>query len=330
MIRARAYWSTGVGVGELREVEVADAAPGQSLVRASCSGISRGTERLVGAGRVPLSGYDQMKCRSMGGAFPFPVKYGYALVGLGIDGALADQRIFVMHPHQEVATINDEDAILLPDTVPSPRATLFANLETALNAVWDAPEPTTENAPARPLIVGAGAVGLLIGFCCRHEWGRTVDVIEEDTARRAAISTLPWVHEALSPADAEGRSAPVAWHTSGSPRGLQTALDAVGFEGFVVDLSWYGDTPVTLDLGSGFHWDRKRIISSQVAHVAPRQRSGEDAGFSTRRDRVLALLEDPALDALLAPPTPFDDLPRTMAAIHHGGGPAPHPVITYA
>ena len=55
--------------------------PGEVRVRALYGAISRGTERLVFAGRVPASEFERMRAPFMGGAFPFPVKYGYATVG---------------------------------------------------------------------------------------------------------------------------------------------------------------------------------------------------------------------------------------------------------
>ena len=45
-------------------------------------GVSSGTEALVLAGRVPESEFERMRGPAMGGAFPFPVKYGYAMVGV--------------------------------------------------------------------------------------------------------------------------------------------------------------------------------------------------------------------------------------------------------
>ena len=55
-------------------------------MRAITSGISRGTESLVFHGLVPASEYSRMRCPFQEGAFPFPVKYGYAMVGIVEDG----------------------------------------------------------------------------------------------------------------------------------------------------------------------------------------------------------------------------------------------------
>jgi threonine dehydrogenase-like Zn-dependent dehydrogenase len=44
----------------------------------------------------------------------------------------------------------------------------------------------------------------------------------------------------------------LAIHTSGSSSGLQEAIDRVGMEGRVVEVSWYGTAETTLRLGGTF------------------------------------------------------------------------------
>ena len=80
-MRGQALWYVAPGRGELREAVVAPAGSGKVRVRALFGAISRGTERLVLAGRVPESEFDRMRPPFMGGSFPFPVKYGYAIAG---------------------------------------------------------------------------------------------------------------------------------------------------------------------------------------------------------------------------------------------------------
>jgi threonine dehydrogenase-like Zn-dependent dehydrogenase len=55
-------------------------------------------------------------------------------------------------------------AIPLPESLTPARAVLAANMETALNAVWDA---SPENGD-RIAIVGVGVVGALVGYLCRR------------------------------------------------------------------------------------------------------------------------------------------------------------------
>jgi threonine dehydrogenase-like Zn-dependent dehydrogenase len=293
-------------------------------VRALYSGVSPGTERLVGLGRVPSAAAESMDCRYMAGDFALPVKYGYCLVAEGLEGGLEGQRLFVMHPHQELAVVRDEHAVPLPDSVPSRRAVLIPNLETALNAIWDA-ELGEATEPC--LVVGGGVVGLLVAYVLRRTHDRPLAIVEPHAGRRERATSLPWIDEALTPEDVARGEAAVAFHASGDPRGLQTALDAVGFEGRVVDLSWYGDRAVTLDLGTAFHRQRKRILASQVSSVAPSHRASH--GHAGRMREVISLLDDPALEALLGAPVPFSQMPAYMAELYRDHVEEPLPLISY-
>ena len=207
--------------------------------------------------------------------------------------------------------------------MPDARATLIPNLETALNAVWDA----ELGAGARVLVVGAGVVGLLVAFVL-HVQGRAVAVVDVDAARRDFAARLPWVESALHPDEVESRGFDVAFHASGHPAGLQCALDALAFEGRVVELSWYGDREVPLQLGTDFHYLRKRIVASQVSAIAPVMRA--QLGYGERLALVLDLLRDPRLDALLGPELPLGKLPEFMVELYAGNPSFPLPVIDYS
>ena len=122
---ARAFWTIGPGRGELRAEILGGAAPGNVLVRALASGVSRGTEALVFAGRVPPGQFDAMRAPLMGGTFPFPVKYGYSVVGERDDGG----RVFVLHPHQDRFVAPASMCVPVPVMVPTHRAVLAANME---------------------------------------------------------------------------------------------------------------------------------------------------------------------------------------------------------
>ena len=99
---AQALWYVGVGLAEIRDEVVPEPGPAEVSVRALHSAISRGTERLVLAGRVPPSEFERMRAPFMAGSFPFPVKYGYATVGRVEQGPseLKGRAVFALHPHQ--------------------------------------------------------------------------------------------------------------------------------------------------------------------------------------------------------------------------------------
>ena len=103
--QAQALWYVGPGKAEIRAEPVAPLRRGHVRVRAVASALSRGTERLVFAGRVPESEYERMRAPFMGGAFPFPVKYGYAMVGRVEEGPARRSKAascFALYPHQTV------------------------------------------------------------------------------------------------------------------------------------------------------------------------------------------------------------------------------------
>ncbi|MBX3463684.1 MAG: zinc-binding alcohol dehydrogenase [Planctomycetes bacterium] len=316
---ATAYWVEAPGRGALRRQPLPTPGPGEVEIVAHWSGISSGTERLVGRGRVPAAAGAAMACPGMQGTFALPVSYGYSLVG---EVAGTSERVFTMHPHHDRAVVARERLVPLPLAVPPARATLLPNLETALNAVWDAElragEPT--------VVVGGGAIGLLLAFvlALRHDGPCTL--IERTTARRAFAARLPWIERVLPPEELVHGAAAAAFHTTATSEGLQLALEATGFEGRVVELSWYGDEPVAMRLGGSFHHDRKRIVGSQVAAVAPSHRT---AGRAARTAAVLDLLHEPQLDRLHGPPIPFVDLPAFFARLYGGEVVEACPLVAY-
>lgn len=298
---AQALIYTSPGAAEIREVALAPLRTGEVEVRTLFSGLSRGTERLVLAGAVPRSEYSRMRAPHQDGEFPFPVKYGYAAVGVVEAGpeALQGRHVFSLFPHQSRFRVGAEWVLPLPEGVPPGRAVLGANAETALNAIWDgAPEPGE-----RILVLGAGLLGCLIAaFLSRNHVN--VDLTDKLTEPAAAVTDFPvnFVSAATLGDDYD-----VVFHTTGSPAGLQSAIDALAFEGRVIELSWFGDREVPLILGGAFHSRRLTIQSSQVGHVAAKRRA-----TTTHRQRLaqaLALLADPRFDALITHEVAFADLP---------------------
>lgn len=305
---ARAFWIVAPGRGEIRPETLPAPSPDAVVVRALYSGISRGTEATVFQGRVPVSEYQRMRAPFQVGEFPVPVKYGYASVGrveLGPPG-LRDRNVFVLHPHQTRYAVPTASVHILPDDVPPARAVLAANLETAINGLWDARPHIGD----RVVVVGAGAVGCLVAWLASRIVGCDVELVDINP-RRAVVAQALGVR--FAPPGKMSENADVVIHASGSPAGLETSLSAAGFEATIVEMSWYGDQPVTLNLGEAFHARRLTLKSSQVGRVAMSQR----ARWDTRRRMGLALslLRDAALDVLITGDSAFEDLPATMASL---------------
>lgn len=322
MVVARALWYVKPGVADLRTERLALPQPGEVRIKTLFSGISRGTERLVLKGRVPQSEWPRMRAPLQAGDFPFPVKYGYSATGHVIAGpkALVGQTVFCLHPHQDYFHAPEAMVIPLPDGLPAKRATLAANMETALNAHWDAGTGPGDSV----LVIGAGIVGLLTAYLARRMAGTRVTICDADPGKATIAEALGLTFKLPHEVPASNR---LVFHTSGSAAGLQSAIEAAGFEGRIIEMSWYGDAPVSVNLGGAFHSRRLQIISSQVGHVAPSRR-----GTTTHKDRLalaLSMLDDPALDALVTEEIPFERCPLELPAVLSGPATRLPPVIRY-
>jgi len=308
-----AYWVVAPGHGELRREAVPQRSEQEASVRALYSGVSRGTEALVFAGGVPESEYRRMRAPFQAGDFPGPVKYGYANVGqvMSGPGTLTGKTVFCLYPHQQRFVVPADALYLLPETVPASRAVLAANLETALNSVWDSGVAPGD----RVAVVGAGSVGALAAWLLGRMPGCEVELIDVNPQRRAIAEAfgVTFAEPATARPDAD-----VVLHTSGSPEGLRLALRLAAFEATVCECSWYGTRSATLPLGEAFHSRRLTLKSSQVGSVATTHR----ARWSLRRrmELALALLTDPALDLLINSEGALEDLPRVMQRLARARG----------
>jgi threonine dehydrogenase-like Zn-dependent dehydrogenase len=297
--------------------------PGEATVRALYSGISRGTERLVFNGEVGRSEWERMRCPNQEGAFPFPVKYGYCATGvveIG-PGELLGRTVFCLHPHQDHFNAPVASLVPVPEGVPARRATLTANMETVLNAVWDSGVGPGD----RIVVVGAGVVGLLVAALATRLPGTDVTSVDVDESRRPLAQALG--ARFAQPAEAPG-DADIVFHASATAAGLNTAIDCAGFEGTIVEMSWYGDKPVQVGLGGAFHSRRLKLVSSQVGHVS----AGRRPRWTYRRrvETAAGLLATmPSLDALVAEEIAFEDAPRELPRVLGAGAAGLAPVIRY-
>ena len=305
---AHACWLVGPGCAELRAETLPAPTAEQVRVRTLHSGISRGTETLVFRGEVPVSEYQRMRAPFQSGDFPGPVKYGYNSVGIVEEGpaGLLGRAVFCLFPHQTQYVVPVDAAHLLPHGVPPARAVLAANLETAVNALWDAAPRIGD----RITVVGGGAVGLLIGWLAGRLPGCAVQLVDRHVARREVAERLGMDFALPQAARDEGD---LVIHASGSAEGLATALRLAAFEATVLEVSWYGQREVSVPLGEAFHSRRLTLKSSQVGQVAVAQRSR----WSRRRriELALSLLTDPALDVLITDAAPFAALPDVLARL---------------
>ena len=306
---AQALWYIAPGQAEIREEILAAPRPGEVRVRALFGALSRGTEALVLAGRVPESEFERMRAPFMGGRFSVSGKIWLR------DG----------WPDRRWARKNSAAALCSRFT----RIKAFSIFLRAPS--WRCPRPCRRSVRYwppiwKPLSMPSGmrrlarrtALQLLARarsarwsrFCAARLAGAEVTLVDINE-RRAELAQKLGVRFA-KPETAKG-DCDLVVHASGTAAGLRTALALAGEEATVLELSWYGDTPVTAPLGGAFHSRRLRLISSQVGKVAASHRP------RWTHDRRLAaavdLLADPRLDALLAPTVAFCDLPRRLPDI---------------
>lgn len=299
---AQALWYTQPGQAEIRDSRTGD---GDVLVETLWSGLSRGTERLISRGGVPITEYARMRAPAQEGDFPFPVKYGYAAVGRVLEGPdhILGRPVFSLVPHQTRFRADARSVTPLPDTVPARRATLAANMETALNAIWDAnPPPGTSVA-----VIGAGLVGCLTAYLLRVKCGLSPVLVDKIDTRAATANEIGV--RFVSAADMTGVF-DMVFHTSANEHGLSAGLNALAFEGTLIEMSWYGERDVSVPLGGAFHSQRLRIVASQVGHVSQLRR--HDTTYAARMAEAIGLLSDPALDALITSDVPFAELPQRL------------------
>jgi len=310
----RAFWITAAGEGKLLNTlldnppDLSAAAAGTEVtVQSLYSGVSRGTESLVFHGRVPTSEHQSMRAPFQQGDFPWPVKYGYANVGRVVSGpkALTGKTVFCLYPHQQRYKVPVAAVTLLPSGLPAARAVLAANMETAVNGLWDAMPGVGD----RIAVVGLGVVGLLVAWLTSRIPGTDVVALDTNPGRELVARKLGLNFASQSSAD----DFDVVIHASGQSAGLATALGLAGPEATVVEMSWYGDQPVNAPLGAAFHPRRLTLKSSQVGGINPLRQPRWD--YRRRLMLALDLLQDPVLDALISAETPFEQMPQTMAQI---------------
>jgi threonine dehydrogenase-like Zn-dependent dehydrogenase len=312
---AHAYWIREPGVGELRAEALPTPGPDEVLVATRYSGVSRGTEALVFRGGVPASQHAAMRAPFQDGEFPGPVKYGYLNVGRVERGPaeLVDRTVFCLYPHQDRYVVPAAAVTPVPAAVPAGRAVLAGAVETAVNALWDAGPLVGD----RIAVIGAGMVGCCVARLLSGLPAARVQLVDADPARERVAAALGVAFRTPEAADDD---CDLVLHVSANPAGLARALQLVGDEGTVIELSWYGDRSVAVPLGEAFHARRLTIRSSQVGAVSPARRARRS--HADRMAVALELLADPAFDALVTGESAFAELPEIMPRLASGELPA--------
>ena len=270
------------------------------LIKAKYSMISTGTERLVATNRVPSNMHEIMAVPHMEGSFDFPVKYGYSVVGeVTTKGDFFGKNVHVMHPHQSEFNVDEKNVFVLPDGLSPKKAALISNMETIINAIWDGEVSKGDSI----LIAGFGNIGSLLAMTLTNHFGVEVTVFEKNDWRRKKAEAIGF-KTTERPKDNYYK---IAFDTTAASGGLQTCIEAVAEEGVVVNLSWYGNKKVELNLGGSFHYGRKKIISSQVSKIPFSKRKEWD--YLKRKQWAAELLMKYPYEQLITHKIPFENSP---------------------
>lgn len=205
---------------------------------------------------------------------------------MGIDKR--GKRVFGFVPHQTHWYARPEELIYLDDAISDEDALFIPNLETAIGIVQDL-EPRYGDYIG---IAGLGVVGLLAAMVLHTNHPNRLILIDVKESRRSLAERFG-AHfinpegENLKERIQEltgGRGLDRAINVSASAQALQGLIDSMNMEGLVIEASWYGNKPVTLNLGRTFHRKRLTIKSSQVSNL------GGALGLGWNKERRMELV----------------------------------------
>ncbi len=253
---------------------------GEVLVKTAVSGISAGTEMLAFRGQLPPELSLDATIDSLSSEIKYPFKYGYCAVGkvveLGkeVDTSWLNRTVFSFNPHESHFAANVAGLIPLPKELDDETAVLLPNMETAVSFLMDSQPMIGE----RVVVFGQGVVGLLTTFLLAQFPLASLMTVDSIPARQklskqwgATAVIDPTSPDAIAQIKALGK-ADLVLELSGNPKALDTAIEVVGYNGRILIGSWYGQKRADLNLGSHFHRNHIKLISSQVSTMNPQWR----------------------------------------------------------
>lgn len=291
-------WHDSALQSSLKAVRVSSAS-NLVTINSKYSMISTGTETVVASGRVPNKLAHKMAVPYMQGSFELPIKYGYSLVGESLRGDL----VHILHPHQQQAYVSEDSVFILPSTADPRRMTLVSNMETVINARWDAQHLLDSEQNVSIAICGFGNIGALLALSLQKQFGAHIHIIEADAWRREQAQALDF--EVYGP-EQNSMNYQLIFHTTCSESGLKWCFEHSAYEGTVIELSWYVDKAVNIPLGEHFHYNRLKYLSSQVSNI-PLHKPYET--YQSRKRLAVELLSDDIYDRLFAEDIALADAP---------------------
>ena len=210
------------------------------LIKTVYSGISYGTEKIVYTGSVPTSQKELMRCPYQEGSFGSDVKYGYMNIGLVLDGPLnfKGKYVYTLFPHQKEYVLDESEVTLIPESIPLKRCLLTANMETAINGMWD----TLPSCGDKILIVGSGVVGFLMAYLLKTIPGCEILLVDRDAKKSKFSKIFDINFKTTIPSNYKAN---IIYECSGNADIINNLSKHVMDEATICILSWYGDNTVS-------------------------------------------------------------------------------------
>tara|TARA_B100001778_G_C18562745_1_gene618569 strand:- start:526 stop:1518 length:993 start_codon:yes stop_codon:yes gene_type:complete len=291
-ISAESFWVKKRNTSFIKRHTLSIPQKNQALIETIYSGISYGTEKIVYTGSVPKSQRNLMKCPFQEGEFGGTVKYGYMNVGKVIEGSrkYKNQYVYTLFPHQTKFILDEKDLTVIPPSIPIKRCLLTANMETAINAMWD----TLPSCGDKVVIIGAGIVGLLMAYVLKRIPGIEILLIDQDAKKKKMARLFDLHYYKTIP---EKYKANIIYECSGNPSVIDLLSPHLREEATICILSWYGNAISKVKFGEEFLSKRAKIIFSQVSKISHNR--SKYWTNTERKNLAISLLDDDKLDYLI-------------------------------
>lgn len=329
-MKARALQHTAPGKVQISSIDLHEIGENEILARATCSGISPGTEGLVFNGYIePGTALDASIPALKDGTLQYPLSYGYCwvgtveAVGTQVDDIQAGDRIFTFAPHQSRIVAAASSCIILPTQLTNSAATLIPSMETALSIVHDTQPLLGEDIR----ILGQGLVGLLTAWLLTKFPLNSLSAVDPSGHRRETSLALGVAAVAAPGQTSELPQADATIEVSGNPAALDPAIQGTRPHGRVVVASWYGSKSANLSLNTHFHRGRIQIISSQVSSIAPGLRGQWTP--ERRMQQAIHMLESFPHDALSTQALTLGKATELYPSLFCEGPQSIHPYFEY-
>lgn len=291
-INAQSFWIKKKNNSYIKSHTIDSPQKNELLIQTVYSGISYGTEKIVYTGTVPDSQKELMRCPYQEGKFGSDVKYGYMNIGKVMEGSsgFKGKHVYTLYPHQTHYVLNESEVTLISESIPLKRCLLTANMETAVNGMWD----TLPSCGDKILVIGSGVVGFLMAYLLKSIPGCEILLVDSDTKKSKLSKIFNINFKTQIP---KNYKANIIYECSGSADIINSLSKHVRDEATICILSWYGNNVSRVKFGEEFLSKRIKIIFSQVSKVSHNR--SKYWNNVQRRELAISMLNDDRLDHLV-------------------------------